>query len=219
MTEASIIEIEEGSILRLGLWSHIIDTLTSLARALVMAILLHNVWLTFGSFLYNRVASTNTNGQPETFCGITTVEDELVENGPSGHSFDNCHFPGLSYKLGNCQKLAKRRWIKTRRGNQLKGISQGLLRGHSIGAQGLKRLTQLSVLAGPNVGWDRFSVKQDGALPEGESLAGIPEGGKPPKQPASSGKRLQLGEFRKVASSNILSSQCRLAVNTWRHHS
>ena len=52
----------------------------------------------------------------------------------------------------------------------------------------LKRLTQLSVLAGPNVERDRFPVKQDGALPGGESLAGIPEGGKPPEQLASFGE-------------------------------
>ena len=71
-------------------------------------------------------------------------------------------------------------------------------------------LTQLSVLAGYGVGRDLYSVEQDGALPGGESLAG---------EVNHRSKRLQLGEFRKVASSNILSSQCRLAVNTWRHHS
>ena len=32
-------------------------------------------------------------------------------------------------------------------------------------------------------------------------------------------KRLQLEEFRQVASLKILSGQCRLAVNTWGHHS
>ena len=67
----------------------------------------------------------------------------------------------------------------------MKGAGQGLLRGHSIGTQGLKRLTQLSVLAGPDVGRDFYSFEQDGALPRGESLAGIPEGGKPREQPAS----------------------------------
>ena len=110
-TEGSIFEIEEGPVRRLGLRSHIIDTLSSLARALVMAVLLHSVWLTFGRFLYNR--STNTNGQPETFCGITTVEDGLMDNGTSGHSFDSCRFTGLSYKLENDKTLAIRRWITT----------------------------------------------------------------------------------------------------------
>ena len=50
-TEGSTFEIEEGPIRRLGLWSHIIDTLTTLWRALVMAALLHYDWLTFGNFL------------------------------------------------------------------------------------------------------------------------------------------------------------------------
>ena len=74
-----------------------------------MAVLLHYVWLTFGSSLHNRVASTNINGQPETFCGITTAEDRLVDNGGSGHSFDNCRSTGLSYKLENYQEFAIRR--------------------------------------------------------------------------------------------------------------
>ena len=113
-----------------------------------MTVLLHYVWLTFGSCLYNRFTPTNTNGQLETFCGITTVEDRLVDNGASSHSFENYRFTGLSYKLENYQELAVRRWITTAGGHQLKGAGQGLLRGHSIGAQGLKRLTQLSVLAG-----------------------------------------------------------------------
>ena len=100
-TEGSIFEIEEGLIRRLGLRSHIIDTLTTLARALVMTVLLHYVWLNFVSSLYNRVAPTNSNGQPETFCDITTVEDGLVDNGASGHSFDDCRFTGLRRKLEN----------------------------------------------------------------------------------------------------------------------
>ena len=153
-----------------------------------MVFLLHCVWLTFGSPLHNRVTSTNTNGQPETFCGITTAEDRLVDNGGLGHSFDNCRFTGLSYKLENYQELAIWRWITPAGGRQLKGAGQGLLRGHSIGTQGLKCLTQLLVLAGPDVGRDFFSVKQDGALPGGESLARIPEGGKPREQPASLGE-------------------------------
>ena len=42
-TEGSVFEIKEGPIRRLRLWSHIIDILTTLARALVMAVLLHYV--------------------------------------------------------------------------------------------------------------------------------------------------------------------------------
>ena len=187
-TEGSTFEIEGGPVRRLGLWSHIIDTLTTLARALVMVVLLHYIWLTFGSFLHNRVASTNTNRQPETFCGITTAEDRFVDNGESDHSFDNCRFTGLSYKLENYQELAIRRWITTAGGHELKGAGQGLLRGHSIDTQELKRLTQLSVMAGPDVRRDVFPVEQDGALPGGDSLAGIPEGCKPREQPASLGE-------------------------------
>ena len=58
-----------------GTRTHIPDTLTTLARALVMAVMLHYVWLTLGSFPYNRVSSTNTNGQPKTFGGSTDAED------------------------------------------------------------------------------------------------------------------------------------------------
>ena len=61
-----------------GTQTHITDTLTTLARALVMAVMLHYVWLTLGSFPYNRVASTNTNGQPETFGGSTDAENGLA---------------------------------------------------------------------------------------------------------------------------------------------
>ena len=61
-----------------GTRTHITGTLTTLARALVMAVMLHYVWLTLGSFPYNRVASTNTNGQPETFGGSTDAEDGLA---------------------------------------------------------------------------------------------------------------------------------------------
>ena len=197
-----------------------------------MAVLLYYVWLTFG-YLY----MTNTNEQPESFCGITTAEDGLalaarqaaetwnrgnkrsvsvmVDNGVLGYSFGNCRFTGLWYKLENYQELAIRRWSTTAGGRQLKGAGQGLLRGHSIGIQGLKRLAQFSVLAEPDVGRDFFSVEQDGALPGGESLAAVNYG----SNLHHLEKRLQLEEFRKVASSNILSSQCRLAWNTWRHHS
>ena len=61
-----------------GTRTHITGTLTTLARALVMAVMLHYFWLTLGSFPHNRVASTNTNGQPETFGGSTDAEDGLA---------------------------------------------------------------------------------------------------------------------------------------------
>ena len=58
--------------------THITGTRTTLARALVMAVMLHYVWLTLDSFPYNRVASTNTNGQPETFGGSTDAKNGLA---------------------------------------------------------------------------------------------------------------------------------------------
>ena len=180
-----------------------------------MAVMLHYVWLTLGSFPYNRVASTNTNGQPENFGGSTDAEDGLalaavpapekwnrgsnslvsvmVDSGVSGHYFDDALIPGLRYRLDNYQALAIRRWITTAEGHQLKEAGQGLPRGHSIGAQGLKRLTQLSVLAGPDAGWNLFSVKQDGALSGGESLSGTSECGKPREQPESLGETSPAG--------------------------
>ena len=200
-----------------GTRTHITDTLTTLARALVMAVMPHYVWLTLGSFPYNRVASTNTNGQPETFGGSTDAEDGLalaavpaaekwnrgsnslvsvmVYSGVSGHYFDDALIPGLRYRLDNYQALAIRRWITTAEGHRLKEAGQGLPRGHSIGAQGLKRLTQLSALAGPDAGWDllSFSVKQDGALSGGESLSGTSECGKPREQPESLGEASPAG--------------------------
>ena len=170
-----------------------------------MAVLVHYVWLTLGSFPYNRVASTNTNGQPETSGGNTDAEDGLalaavpaaekwnrgsnslvsvvVDSRVSGHYFDDALIPGLRYRLDNYHALAIWRWITTAEGHRLKEAGQGLPRGHPIGAQELKRLTQLSVLAGPDAGWDLFSVKQDGALSGGESLSGTSECGKPREQP------------------------------------
>ena len=122
-----------------GTRTHITDTLTTLARALVMAVMLHYVWLTLGSFPYNRVASTNTNGQPETFGGSTDAEDRLalaavpaaekwnrgsnslvsmmVDSGVSGHYFDDALIPSLRYRLDNYQALARRRWITTAEGS------------------------------------------------------------------------------------------------------
>ena len=198
-----------------GTWTHITDTLTTLARALVMAVMLHYVWLTLGSFPYNRVASTNTNGQPETFGGSTDAKDGLalaavpaaekwnrgsnslvsvmVDSGMSDLHFDDVLIPGLRYRLDNYQTLAIKQWITTAEGHQLKEAGQGLPCGHSIGAQGLKRLTYLSVLAGPDAGWDLFSVKQDGALSGGESLSGTSECGKPREQPESLGEASPAG--------------------------
>ena len=112
----------------------------------------------------------------------------MVDSGVSGHYFDDALIPELRYRLGDYQALAIRRWITTAGGHQLKEAGQGLPRGHSIGAQGLKRLAQLSVLAGPYAGWDLFSVKQDGALSGGESLSGTSECGKLREQPASHGE-------------------------------
>ena len=89
--------------------------------------------------------------------------------------------------------MAIRRWITTAEGHQLKEAGQGLPRCHSIGAQGLKRLTQLWVLAGPDAGWDLFSVRQDGALSGGESLSGTSECGKPREQPQSLGEASPAG--------------------------
>ena len=83
----------------------------------------------------------------------------MVDSGVSGHYFNDALIPGLRYRLDNYQALAIWRWTTTAGGHQLKKAGQVLPRGHSIGAQGLKRLTQLSVLTGPDEGWDLFSVK------------------------------------------------------------
>ena len=117
----------------------------------------------------------------------------MVYSGVSGHYFDDALIPGLRYRLDNYQALAIRRWITTAEGHQLKEASKGLPRGHSIVAQELKRLTQLSVLAAPDAGWDLFSVKQDGALSGGESLSGTSECGKPREQPESLGEASPAG--------------------------
>ena len=111
----------------------------------------------------------------------------------SGRYFDDALIPGLRYRRDNYQALAIRRWITTAEGNQLKEASQGLPRGHSIGAQGLKHVIQLSVLAGPDAGCNLFSVKQDGALSGGESLSGTSECGKPREQPESHGEASPAG--------------------------
>ena len=214
-TAGSTFEIEEGPVRRPGLWRHLIDTLTTLDRALVMAVMLHYFWLTLGSFPHNRVASTNTNRQSETFGGSTDAKEGLalavvpaaekwnrgsnsfvrvmVDSGVSGHYFDDALIPGLRYRLDNYQALAIRRWITTAGGLQLKEAGQGLPRGHSIDEQGVKRLTQLSVLAGPDAEWDLVSVKQDGALSGGKSLSGTSECGKPREQPASLGEASPAG--------------------------
>ena len=184
-----------------GTRTHITGTLTTLARALVMAVMLHYVWLTLVSFLYNRVASTNINWQTESFGGIINAEDGLalaavpaaekwnrgsirlvsvmVDSGASGHYFDDALINGLRCILDSYEALALRRLITTAGTHQLEEAGLGLVRDHSIGAQGLKCLTRLSVLAGPDVGRDLFSVNQDGALSEGESLSQTSESGKP----------------------------------------
>ena len=50
------------------------------------------------------------------------------------------------------------------------------------------------------------------------SLGEPPKVVNPKSNPHHSEKRLQWGKFRKGAFSNILSSQSRLAINTWSHH-
>ena len=57
----------------------------------------------------------------------------------------------------------------------------------------IKRLTQLSVLLGPDVGRDLFSVTQDGALSGGEPVSGTPEGVKPREQAAPLGDHSPVG--------------------------
>ena len=165
-----------------GTWTHITDTLKTLARALIMAVMLHYAWLTLGSFLFNRVALTNTSGQPETFGGITNTEDGLalavvpaaekwnrgsnslvsvmVDSGALGHYFDDALIPRLRYRLENYQELAIRQYITTAGGHQLEGAGQGLLRSRIIDAQGVQRLIQMSMLVVPGLGRNLFSVKQ-----------------------------------------------------------
>ena len=111
----------------------------------------------------------------------------------SGHYFDDALILELRYRLDNYQALAIRRWITTAGGHQLKEAGQGLPRGHSIDAQRVKRLTQLSVLAGPDAGWELFLVKQDGALSGGKPLSGTSECSKPRDQPASHGEASPAG--------------------------
>ena len=165
-----------------GTRTHITGTLKMLTRALIMAVMLHYAWLTLGSFLFNRVVLTNTSGQLETFGGITNAEDGLalavvpaaemwnrgsnslvsvmVDNGASGHYFDDARIPRLRYRLENCQELAIRRYVTTAGGHRLEGAGQGLLRGHITDAQGVQRLIQISVLIVPGLGCNLFSVKQ-----------------------------------------------------------
>ena len=165
-----------------GTRTHITGTPKTLARALIMAVMLHYAWLTLGSFLFNRVTLTNTSGQPETFGGITNAEDGLalavvpaadkwnrgsnslvsvmVDSGASGHYFDDALIPRLRYRLENYQELAIRRYITTAGGHQLEGAGQGLLRSHIIDAQRVQRLIQISMLIVPGLGRNLFSVKQ-----------------------------------------------------------
>ena len=197
-TEESTFEIKEGLVQRLGLWRHITSTV---ARALVMTVLLYYVWLTCGSSLYNRLALTDIYRQPETVCGITNDKDRfalgvepaaetwnrgnsrlvsvMVDSMAPSHHFDDAQVPGLRYRVENHQTLAILRWITTTGGNQLKGVSQELLRGHTIDAQGLKRGLLLLVLVVLGLGRKLISVKQDGTLPGGEPLAGTLDDDKP----------------------------------------
>ena len=114
-----------------------------------MAVMLYYFWLVLGSFPHNRVPSTNTNGQPETFGGSTEAEDGLalaevpaaekwnhgsnslvramVDSGVSGHYFDDALIPGLRYRLDNYHALAIRWLITTAGGHQLKEVSQDCL--------------------------------------------------------------------------------------------
>ena len=100
---------------------HITGTLTLWLVLWVMGVMLHYVWFTLSSFLYNRVASTNTNGQPEAFGGITKAKDGLalatvpvvkkwnlgsnslvsamVDRGASVHCFDDALVPELRYRF------------------------------------------------------------------------------------------------------------------------
>ena len=111
--------------------------------------------------------------------GSNSLVSVVADCGASGHYFDNALIPGLRYRLDNYQEVAIQRWITPAEGHQRKEAGQGLLRDHSIGVRGLKRLTKLSVLAGLDVGRDLFLVEQDGALSGGESLSGTREGCKP----------------------------------------
>ena len=49
------------------------------------------------------------------------------------------------------------------------------------------------MLVVPDVWWNLFSAKQDGALPGKTPLAGTPEVGKPREQPASLGEESPAG--------------------------
>ena len=117
-----------------------------------------------------------------------------MDSRTSSHEFDDTITPALRYRLDNYQELATRRWVITGEGHQLKKADQGLLGGHSIGTQELKRLIQLPVLAEPDVGRNLFSAKQDGAaLSGGKSLPGTLEVCKPREKPASLGEASPAG--------------------------
>ena len=55
----------------------------------------------------------------------------------------------------------------------MNGGGKRLLRGHIPQRQRAATPDPISILAVPDVGRNLFSVKQDGVLPEGASLAGI----------------------------------------------
>ena len=84
----------------------------------------------------------------------------MVDSEESGDYFDDALTPGLRYRLDNYQELAIRRYITTVGGHQLEGAGQGLLRGHIIDAQGVRRLIQISVLIVPGLGRNFFSLSK-----------------------------------------------------------
>ena len=67
--------VEEGSAQELGIREHVINGLGAMTRSgLVMVAMIRYPWFSFANSLYAAVG-TNTNGQPETFRGITSAED------------------------------------------------------------------------------------------------------------------------------------------------
>ena len=121
-----------------------------------------------------------------------------------GHYFDDALIPGLRYTLDNYQALAIRRWITTAGGHRLKEAGQGLPRGHSIGAQGLNRLTHSRYLLGLAQG--RTASRLSKTVPcRGENRYRAPRSAVNLESNLHHfGKCLQLGEFHKMAPSNIL---------------
>ena len=113
--------IEEGPVQKLQLRDRIVGILAAITRALVMIAMFHYLWLSLGNSLYARMVSTNTNGQPKTFGGITSTEQGsalmagptagrqahcnnasvkvLVDSGTPEHYFDDAIIPRLRGRL------------------------------------------------------------------------------------------------------------------------